>query len=479
VTAAAPPAFAFPCLIEGEEVFAADAFAVEYPFTGEEIGRAPSLDAASVERALDSAARARPALDRYERAQILERIGAGIEKNEDELARMITWESGLCLKDTRHEVHRAVDVFRFAAIEALRDDGAVFACDTSSNGRPRRAYTVREPVRLVAAITPFNHPLNQVAHKLAPAIAAGAPMVVKPSEKTPLTALWLGRLALEAGWPADALAVVTGDRETIVAAMLAHPGVEVVSFTGGVTAGRLIASRLGYRRAILELGGNDPLLVLRDADLDLAAELAVSGGTRNSGQRCTAVKRIIVDDAVAEALVDRIESRVAALRVGDPFDETTDVGTLIDQDAAELVEHRTRDAVRAGAERRRGGGRSGAQLAPPLIDHVRPELELVREETFGPALPVIRVGDLDEALAVANGTAYGLSAGVVSNDLSAITRCIQELRCGTVNVNEAPGYRSELTPFGGVKASGLGVKEGVIEGVRGMTNVKLFTLPWT
>jgi aldehyde dehydrogenase (NAD+) len=479
MTTTAAPGFAFPCLIGGEEVFAAQTFPVEYPFTGGEIGRAPSLDAASVERALDAAARARPALDRYERAQVLERIAAGIEKNEDEVARLITWESGLCVKDTRHEVHRAVDVFRFAAMEALRDDGAVFACDTSSNGRPRRAYTTREPVRLVAAITPFNHPLNQVAHKLAPAIAAGAPMVVKPSEKTPLTALWLGRLVLEAGWPPDALAVVTGDRQTIVAAMLAHAGVEVISFTGGVTAGRLIASRLGYRRAILELGGNDPLLVLRDADLDLAAELAVAGGTRNSGQRCTAVKRIIVDNAVAEALVDRIESRVAALHVGDPFDETTDLGTLIDQGAAELVEHRTRDAVRAGAELRRGGGRIGAQLEPPLLDHVRPELELVREETFGPALPVIRVGDLDEALAVANGTAYGLSAGVVSNDLAAIMRCIRELRCGTVNVNEAPGYRSELTPFGGVKASGLGVKEGVIEAIRGMTNVKLFTLPWT
>jgi aldehyde dehydrogenase (NAD+) len=478
MTTVSAPTYSFPCLIGGSDVRGHGTLPVRYPFTGEEIGEVPLLARDDVGRALDLAAASRPALARYERAQVLERVAAAIAAEAEDLAQLITWESGLSLKDTRYEVRRAVDVFRFAAGEALRDDGDVFACDTSGNGRARRAYTVREPVRLVAAITPFNHPLNQVAHKVAPAVAAGAPIVIKPSEKTPLAALWLGRAVVDAGWPGDALAVVTGDRSEILETMLAHDGVEVVSFTGGVEAGRLIADRLGYRRAVLELGGNDPLVVLRDANPAVAASLAVAGATKNSGQRCTAVKRVIVDEVIADELVERIIERAAELKVGDPFDEDTDVGTLIDEHAAELVEQRVLTAVDAGARLLQGGGRCGAQLVPPVLDRVPPQAELVREETFGPAVPVIRVAHLEEAIDVANGTAYGLSSGVVSNDLAAITRCIRELRCGTVNVNEVPGYRTELTPFGGVKASGLGVKEGVIEAIRGMTTVKLYTLPW-
>jgi len=472
------PAYSFSCLIGGKEVRGSGTLPVHHPFTGEEIGEVPSLARDDIGRALDLAAASKPALDRHERAQVLERVAAAIAAEADELARLITWESGLCLKDTRYEVRRAIDVFRFAAAEALRDDGAVFACDTSANGRPRRAYTVREPVRLVAAITPFNHPLNQVAHKLAPALAAGAPIVLKPSEKTPLAALWLAQALLEAGWPADAAAVVTGDRYEILEAMLAHEAVEVVSFTGGVEAGRLIALRLGYRRAVLELGGNDPLIVLRDANPASAAALAVTGATKNSGQRCTAVKRIIVEEPIADELAERVVECAAKLNVGDPFHEETDVGTLIDEPAAELVEVRVLDAVERGARLRHGGGRCGAQLVPPVLDRVPVTAELVAQETFGPAVPIIRVADLDEAIEVANATQYGLSSGVVSNDLASVTRCIRELRCGTVNVNEVPGYRTELTPFGGIKSSGLGVKEGVVEAVRGMTTVKLYTLPW-
>jgi phosphonoacetaldehyde dehydrogenase len=350
--------------------------------------------------------------------------------------------------------------------------------DVSPHGRARRAYTLREPVRLVAAITPFNHPLNQVAHKLAPAIAAGAPIVLKPSEKTPLAALWLEQAIHEAGYPQEALAIVTGDREEILEEMLRHEAVEVVSFTGGVAVGQMVAERLGYRRAVLELGGNDPLLVLRDADVERAADLAVSGATKNSGQRCTAVKRIIVEEPIADALAEAVVERSRRLRVGDPLEESTELGTLIDQTAAETVETRVRTAAADGARLLAGGSRHGAQIEPPVLDHVRPDHELVREETFGPAIPLIRVRDLDEALTVANGTRYGLSAGIVSNNLGAITRCIRELRCGSVNVDEVPGFRTEATPFGGIKASGLGVKEGVVEAMRGMTTVKLFSLPW-
>jgi aldehyde dehydrogenase (NAD+) len=475
---AVAPAFDPACLIAGEEERGSRRIEVTYPYSGDVIGAAPLLEPGLVRRALDLAGAARVKLDRYERSLVLDRVAEAITAAGDELAALITLESGLCLADTRHEIARAVDVFRSAAREALRDDGAVWACDVSSNGRPRRAITSREPVRLVAAITPFNHPLNQVAHKLAPAIAAAAPIVLKPSEKTPLAALWLARTVLEAGYPPDALAVVTGDRADVLAELLLHEAVEVVMFTGGVEVGQLIAARAGYRRTVLELGGNDPLLVLADADLDEAAALAVAGGTRNSGQRCTAVKRIIADGAIAIELTDRTCALAAELRVGDPLDPATDIGTLIDEEAALRVESRVAAAVADGAHLLQGGERSGAQIVPAVLARVRPRSELVHEETFGPALPVIAVSGLDEAIAVANATRYGLSAGVVSNDLAAVTRCIRELRCGTVNVREVPGFRTEETPFGGVKASGLGPKEGVVEAIRAMTNVKLATLPW-
>ena len=442
------------------------------------MGEAPLLSRDEVRRALDLAASAHVTLDRHERAAVLERVAARIDAEASDLAQRITLESGLCLADTRYEADRAADVFRFAARAALEDDGQAFAMDVSPHGQARRAYTLREPVRLVAAITPFNHPLNQVAHKLAPAIAAGAPIVLKPSEKTPLAALWLETTIHEAGYPEDALAVVTGDREEILDEMLRHESVELVSFTGGVDVGKSIAARLGYRRAVLELGGNDPLLVLQDADVARAAELAVAGATKNSGQRCTAVKRVIVEEPLGDELAKAIAERAAVLRVGDPLDDSTDVGTVIDEPAAELVESRVQAAVAEGAVLLTGGARRDAQIVPPVLDRVRPEHELVREETFGPAIPLIRVESLDEALEVANGTRYGLSAGIVSNDLAAITRCIRELRCGSVNVDEVPGFRTEATPFGGVKASGLGVKEGVVEAMRGMTTIKLFSLPW-
>jgi phosphonoacetaldehyde dehydrogenase len=466
------------CLVGGREERGAERFEVRYPYTGEVIGTAPLLDEATVATALDLAAGSRVRLDRFERSGVLNRVADAVAARGTELARLITLESGLSLKDTRHEVERAMDVFRFAARETLRDDGEVFASDVSSNGRARRALTMREPVRLVAAITPFNHPLNQVAHKLAPAIGAGAPIVLKPSEKTPLAGLWLGRLVIEVGYPEDALAVVTGDREQILDQMLAHEAVEVVSFTGGIPAGRLIARHLGPRRAVLELGGNDPLLVLADADLDRAAQLAVEGATRNSGQRCTAVKRILADRSLADGLVDRIVERTAQLVVGDPLHPDTDVGTVIDEEAAKAIGDRVEAAVRAGATLRHGGERTGAQLVPPVLDDVPPDAELVADETFGPAVPVIRVDGVSEAIDVANGTRYGLSAGVVSNNLDWILRCVHELRVGTVNVDEVPGFRTEDTPFGGVKASGIGVKEGVVEAMRGFTNVKLVTLPW-
>ncbi|MHB1836253.1 MAG: aldehyde dehydrogenase family protein [Solirubrobacteraceae bacterium] len=452
--------------------------AVHSPYTGDLVGEAPTVSGDGLRAALDTAAAYRNRLSRHERSQVLAAVADALVARREQLAALITSESGLCLKDTRHEVDRAADVFALAAAETLRDDGESFAGDISAHGRDRRAHTMRAPVRLVAAITPFNHPVNQVAHKLAPAIAAGAPIVLKPSEKTPLSALALGELIEAAGLPDGAVKIVCGDPPALLDGFLAHEAVEVVSFTGGVSVGKLIAARLGYRRAVLELGGNDPLIVLADADLEEAASLAVRGAFANSGQRCTAVKRIIAVDSIADELAQRVSTGAGAMRVGDPADEATDIGTVIDEHAAVTIQRRVHAAVAAGARLLHGGDRAGAQLIPVVLDHVTPEMEVVASETFGPVAPIIRVRDLDEAISVANATPYALSSGVCTFDWRAIARCIRELRAGTVNIREVPGWRTELTPFGGTGDSGLGVKEGVREAIRAMSFTKLYTLPW-
>lgn len=452
---------------------------VHSPYTGDLVGEAPLAGPEEVRRALDTGAGYRSVLTRHERSQVLFEVSERLGAERESLAHLISSESGLCLKDTHHEVARAVDVFRFAAIEALHDDGEVFAGDISAHGSDRRAYTLRVPVRLVAAITPFNHPLNQVAHKLAPAIAAGAPIVVKPSEKTPLTALRLDEILTASGLPRGAAQVLCGEPASVLEAMLDHEAVEVISFTGSVAVGKSIAGRLGYRRAVLELGGNDPLIVLADADLEEAAGIAVRGAFQNSGQRCTAVKRILAVDELADELAERIADGARAMRAGDPLDAATDIGTVIDEPAAALIAGRIDAAVAAGATLLCGGDRDGALVSPAVLDHVPASAALVAQETFGPVAPIIRVHDLDEAIAVANGTPYALSSAVCTFDWRAIARCIRELRAGTVNVREVPGYRTELTPFGGTGDSGLGVKEGVREAMRAMSFTKLYTLPWS
>jgi aldehyde dehydrogenase (NAD+) len=472
------PPFHFPCIVGGEPLDHEPRILVRYPYTGEVIGSVPRLGADDVLRAIRAATAATPRLNRHERSQILLRTAARIEREADRVSRLITWESGLCLKDTAYEVRRALDVLRFAAYEALRDDGECLAFDVSENGKPRRGYTVREPLRLVTAITPFNHPLNQVAHKVAPAIASNNRMVIKPSERTPLSAIYLVHALHEAGLPDGMLHVVTGDPAEIGPVLVTHPAVELVSFTGGVKVGKRIAEMLGYRRAVLELGGNDPLIVLEDADLEEAVRLAVHGAYKNSGQRCTAVKRLIVSARIADEFAARFTAASAAIRVGDPQDPATDMGTVISEEAARGLEDGARATLARGAKLLYGNERRGALYGPTVMDHVPPDAPSVQEEMFGPHAPILRVRDVDEAIRVANGTSYGLSAGVCTNDMRLAHRLVRELRCGTVNIREVPGYRSELSPFGGIKDSGIGVKEGVVEAMKAMTNVKLYTVPW-
>jgi putative phosphonoacetaldehyde dehydrogenase len=313
---------------------------------------------------------------------------------------------------------------------------------------------------------------------VAPSIATNNRMVLKPSEKTPLTALLLTELLYECGLPPQMFCVITGDPKEIADEMLTHADVDLVTFTGGVAVGKYIAAKAVYKRQILELGGNDPLIVMEDADIEEAATLAAAGSYKNSGQRCTAVKRMLVQRSVAERFVELLLEKTRAIKYGDPMDPTTDMGTVIDEAAACSFEDKVNDAVGRGARLLYGNIRKGALYSPTVVDRVTPDMSVVKNETFGPVSPVIRFDTIDEAIEIANSTAYGLSSAVCTNRLDYITRFVSGLSVGSVNVREVPGYRLELTPFGGIKDSGLGIKEGVQESLKNFTNLKTYSLPW-
>lgn len=467
-----------PSYLAGRAISDGERLPVRSPWSGAPVGSVTKITRAQLEDTISAHLAGGPALTRFERGAILNRARALLETRREEFARLITRESGLALRETRYEVGRACDVLAFSAMEALRDDGQIYSCDIAPGGKARKIFTTREPLRLIAAITPFNHPLNQVAHKIAPAIAAGAPMILKPSEKTPLTAVKLGELLYEAGLPGWMLSVVLGGLDEVVRPLIRDERVDLVTFTGSAAIGKEIAATAGYKKLCLELGGHSPLLVLADADLDLAAKLACEGCFRNSGQRCTAVRRLLVEESVLKEFTDRFVAKARDYRCGDPEDEATVVGTVIDEPAAQSLEAAVQEAVTAGARILLGGRRRGALLEPTILADVPRTAGLATRECFGPLAPIFPVRDLDDALTLANATPYGLSSGVVTTSLPSALRAVKEIHAGTVNVNEIPGYRLELSPFGGVKDSGLGIKEGVTEAIKFMTTVKTFSLPW-
>ncbi|MEL6800141.1 MAG: phosphonoacetaldehyde dehydrogenase [Pseudomonadota bacterium] len=471
-----------PMRIAGRKVDAEGVIEVRYPWDNSVIGTVPAGTAAHAREAFDIAAAYTPKLTRYERQKILLNTAEIIVSRRDELANLITLELGISMADSLYEVGRAFDVYTLAGQLCIQDDGEIFSCDLTPHGKPRKIFTLREPLTAISAITPFNHPLNMISHKIAPAIATNNCVVAKPTELTPMTALILADILYEAGLPPEMLSVVTGWPADIGDEMITNPHAELVTFTGGVPVGKLIAARAGYRRQVLELGGNDPLIIcndLSDDDLAKAADLAVAGATKNSGQRCTAVKRILCQDSVADRFVPLVLERVKKLRFGDPMDPDTQLGTVVHAEAAELFDTRVTQAAEQGAEVLYHPGRQGALLPPIVVDRVPHTSELVMEETFGPVIPIIRVPEDDaEVMALSNSTAFGLSAGVCTNDFRRMQRYIAGLRVGTVNIWEVPGYRIEMSPFGGIKDSGNGYKEGVIEAMKSFTNVKTFSLPW-
>jgi len=468
--------------IGGEKVSTKDVVEVLYPFTDEVIGTVPAGTAEHAARAFEIAANYKPMLTRYERQQILFRAAELIRERREEIAHWLTLELGICKQHSLYETGRSYDVFTLAGQLAILDDGQIFSCDLTPQGKDRKIFTKREPVKAISAITPFNHPLNMVAHKIAPSIATNNCMVCKPTELTPMTAITLADILYEAGLPPEMFQIVTGMPADIGDEMITNENIDIITFTGGVPVGKMIASKAGYKRTALELGGNDPLIILNDlddADLEKAAALACAGATGNSGQRCTAIKRILVQETVADKIVPMILERAKAIRFGDPQDPDTQLGCVIHSKAAETFENRVYDAEKQGAKILYHPERKGALLPPIVVDHVPHGSELVLEETFGPIVPIVRVPDNDEeVMRISNSTAFGLSAGVCTNNLNRATRFINGLDVGTVNIWEQPGYRIEMSPFGGIKDSGNGVKEGVLEAMKFFTNVKTYSLPW-
>ena len=468
--------------IGGKDVSTDAVVNVHYPYTNAIIGTVPAGRAEHAREAFRIAANYKPKLTRYERQKILFRTAELINSRKETLAPLITSELGISIKDSLYECGRAYDVFMLAGQLAILDDGQIFSCDLTPHGKSRKIYTKREPVRAISAITPFNHPLNMVSHKLAPAIATNNCVVCKPTELTPLTAIALADILYEAGLPPEMVQMVTGLPDDIGDEMVTNPDISLITFTGGVKVGKLIAAKAGYKRAALELGGNDPLIIcddLSDDDLDKAAELAVQGATKNSGQRCTAVKRILVMERVADAFVEKVLAKAKKIKFGDPMNPDTDLGTVVHEQAAALFERRVLMAEELGAKILYHPKREGALLPPIVVDFVQHGSELVLEETFGPIIPIIRVpNDVAKVIEISNSTAFGLSSGVCTNRLDRITAFIEGLDVGTVNIWEVPGYRIEMSPFGGIKDSGNGIKEGVLEAMKFFTNVKTYSLPW-
>jgi putative phosphonoacetaldehyde dehydrogenase len=471
-----------PMRIAGRRVDAETTVNVHYPYTNAVIGTVPAGQAEHAREAFAIASAYQSKLTRYDRQKILLRTAELLVDRREEMASLITSELGISRMDALYEVGRAYDVFTLSGQMCLHDDGEIFSCDLTPHGKARKIFTTREPLRAISAITPFNHPLNMVAHKVAPAIATNNCVVVKPTELTPMTALMLCDIMYEAGLPPQMLSVVTGLPADVGMEMITNPDMDLITFTGGVPVGKMIARTGGYKRMVLELGGNDPLIILNDLsddDLGRAADLAVAGATKNSGQRCTAVKRILCQDSVADRFVPMVLERARKIRFGDPMDPQTELGTVVHEQAAARFEKLVYRAAEQGAKVLYDPGRQGALLPPIVVDEVPHGSELVMQETFGPVIPVIRAPDDDDALiALSNSTDFGLSSGVCTNDYRRMQKYIRGLKVGTVNIWEVPGYRIEMSPFGGIKDSGNGYKEGVIEAMKSFTNVKTFSLPW-
>jgi acyl-CoA reductase-like NAD-dependent aldehyde dehydrogenase len=457
---------------------------VTSPFDASVVGTVPVAGAADVERALAAAERGAALWRRtpgHERMRILLRAADLADERAVETARVLSAETGKTITEATGEAGRSGDLIRLAAFEGTQLYGDTLPLDANrGTGFDKIGFTVRQPCGVVVAITPFNYPALLVMHKVAPALAAGNAVVLKPARATPLTALALARCFVDAGLPEGVLSVLTGPGGALGDALVTDPRVRKISFTGSTGIGERIASIAGVKKLSLELGASCPVVVLPDADLELAASAVALGGFVNAGQVCIAVQRVITHPRITGDFLDALVPKVEAIRVGDPASAQTTMGTLISTAEAERVRASIAAAATAGARVLTGGERDGAMVTPAVVADVDPASPFSQDELFGPAVAVSSAQDWDAAIAQANGTGYGLGAGIFTSDVAGAVRAVREIDAGSIHINWTPLWRADLMPYGGLKGSGIG-KEGPRSAVEEMTEVKTVVLhgrPW-
>ncbi|WP_407421367.1 lactaldehyde dehydrogenase [Methanobrevibacter sp.] len=464
-------------LINGEHVSDMDSEDVINPYNGEVIDTVPIAHLNNVDKAIEAANNAKEFLQEMSAFKISNKLYDVCEKlkeNKEEFAELLTKEVGKPINEALVEMDRSIETLKLAAEEAKRIYGESVPLDAGLNGKGFFAFTQRLPLGVVAAITPFNYPLNLTIHKIAPAIAAKNTVIIKPPTDAPLTVMKFAELVNEE-FPAGVINVITGYGSEVGDALVASDKIDKISFTGSVPTGLMISQRAGMKKVTLELGGNDPLIVLDDAKVDAAVKGVINGAYLNAGQVCMGVKRIIVQEGIYEEFKSILVEETSKIKMGNPMDKTTQLGTLISEKAALQVEESVNNAVKAGAEILIGGKRDGAFYEATVIDKVTPDMDLVVNETFGPVAPLIKVKTVDEAIQIANATEYGLQAGVFTENYRNALGCANEIEAGTVFVNKQSTFRTDNMPFGGFKSSGCG-KEGIKYAVEEMTKTKLIGL---
>ena len=464
-------------LIDGEYVNDMDREDVINPYTGEVIDTVPISHLNNVDKAIEAANNAKKFLQEMSAFKIsnkLFNVCDKLKENRDDFAELLTKEVGKPINESYVELDRSVETLKLAAEEAKRIYGESVPLDAGLNGKGFFAFTQKLPLGVVAAITPFNYPLNLTIHKIAPAIAAKNTVIIKPPTNAPLTVMKFSELVNEE-FPDGVINVITGYGSEVGDALVASDKIDKISFTGSVLTGLLIAQRAGMKKVTLELGGNDPLVVLEDANVDAAVKGVINGAYLNAGQVCMGVKRIIVQEGIYNKFKTRLVEETSKIKMGNPMDKSTQLGTLISEKAAMQVEETVKNAVNAGAEILTGGKRNGALYEATVIDKVTPDMDLVVNETFGPVAPLIKVKTVDEAIQIANATEYGLQAGVFTENYKNAMRCANEIEAGTVFINKQSTFRTDNMPFGGFKNSGCG-KEGIKYAVEEMTKTKLIGL---
>ncbi len=465
-------------LIDGQWVGGGSALEVKNKYNGELVGVLPTARKEDLEAAIDAAERAEDVMadmPSYKRAEILTRTAVLIRERADDLAKTIAAEAGKAMKYARIEVDRAINTFTIASEEAKRMHGETIPLDAVAAGDGYFGFTVRRPVGVIAAISPFNFPINLVAHKLAPAIASGNTIVLKPASSTPLTAVKLCQIIQEAGLPAGALNLVVGSGSTVGEWLITDPRVDKITFTGSPEIGRHILSVAGIKKVTLELGNTSPVVVAPDADLDFVAKKCAVGAYANSGQMCISVQRIYSQKQVYEPFTEKFVNATNGMIVGDPLDERVDVGPMIDSKEVARIESWVNEARGDGAKVLTGGRREGAVYYPTVLTNVTADMNVVAEEAFAPVASIISCDDFEESLRQANDTKFGLQVGVFTNDVNRIFKAIKRLNFGGVIVNDTPTFRVDQMPYGGNRQSGLG-REGVKFAMEDMTNLQMVAI---